>query len=1006
MIARARTRLRRAFFKAAALFALLALATGSSTWARQIFQRGDSEYLIDAWETDDGLPENSATAMAQTADGYLWFGTFNGLVRFDGVKFSVLDASNTPELPSAGIVNLHLDSAGSMWVSTLLGLVVRRGGAWVRYGPEQGWTGNYVRTFSENAGVLCLTSFDGKVFRVENDRVRELPRPPGPSEGFAGNVDGAGRVWVAQQGFFGVWDGQRWVASPLTDLVTNHFNWAGQARDGSFLMLGDTSGLLRIKDGQLRGRVELPPMSPGAWRLDEDGEGNVWVSGHGLDRISPQGQVAHFSSTNGLTYDNLRFTFEDREHNIWVGASGGGLMRLKRRTVFSYGTEHGLAERNVKAVMEEAPGRMLVGTFGQGIERLEAGRFSPVPAPPGQEYSGFVQCLVRDRLDNTWIGSYRAESLGRSLIVLGNHEPPKAPPAQAGTEGVRSLFEDAQGRIWLGTYETISVFAEGQFKTTGPNENNRLAAVRGFAQNPSDGTMWAANSYGLFRLEGDAWREIKAADGASLRGLNCVRVERDGTVWIGQGGVGILRLRGRNWSSITQRNGLPARDITCFLDDNLGNWWMGSNRGIIRAKKQDLDGVADGVQAELPHQVFNISDGMASVECAPGYQSASARDSQGRLWFATLKGVAMVDPQKLHLNVEPPKVVIERVAYTDRSGAAREVLWPAGRQVVVPAGSRELAIYYAGLNYAAPEKMRFAYRADEPGARWVDVQGRRNISFPQLRPGALNLRVKAANNDGVWNETGAALALLVQPFYWQTLWFRGLAFLVAGGGIGLSAWRLTLNRIERRLEVLEAQRNLMVERSRLAAIVESSDDAIIGQSTDGIVTSWNHGAERIFGYAATEVIGGQIGTIFPANQLDDEAQIRRRMNTGADAIQIETVCAAKSGRLIVVAQSISAIRDAGGEILGFARICRDVTEPKRAEEALRRSEQQFSNVVNTVDGIVWEADARTLRFTFVSNQAERLLGYPIADWLGQPDFWSDHIHPGDRAGAVQFRQAV
>lgn len=988
--------------RAAALLLLITSATTYPLLARPLPVPGDSEYLIDAWETDDGLPENSATAMVQTPDGYLWFGTFNGLVRFDGIKFTVFDPSNTPELPSAGIVNLHLDSSGRLWVSTMNGLAVRTGSKWVRYGLEQGWTGDYVRTFSENAGVIGLTSFDGKVFRSDNNRLIELPMPPGEKSGYAGHVDRTGRIWVAQKGFFGSWDGQRWVASGLAGLVTNQFNWAGQARDGSLLVLGHQSGLLRIDQGQLRSQLKLPQQPTEAWRIDDDSEGNSWISAHGLYRVSPRGEILNYTSTNGLTYDRLRFTFEDQERNLWVGSSGGGLMRFKKRTVHTVGLAEGLPERNVRAIIEEAPGRMLVGTFGSGVHRLEAGRFSPVPDPDITRYNGFDQCLLRDRQGNLWIGMQESGSLGLGLSIVTASEWRRIPAEQSGGQSVGALFEDAQGRIWIGGDKGISVFESGQFKPQTQAERVALGGVRSFAQNPADGTMWAASSQGLFRLESEAWKEIKDSNGASLRGLNCLRIELDGTVWMGQAGVGLLRLRGGKWSAITQTQALPARDITCFLEDDLGYWWLGSNRGVIRATRKDFERVADGTLDQLPYQVFNLSDGMASIECTPGYQSTAVKDSQGRLWFATLKGVAMIDPHQLHLNATPPQVIIEGVTYIDHLGAMRRIIGVPPDNTVIPAGSRELEIHYAGLNYTAPEKMRFAYRTEDPSAPWVDVQERRSISYPQLRPGPLRLRIKAANNDGVWNETGATLALVVQPFFWQTLWFRFLALAVSGSGFGLTAWRITSNRAKRRIEVLETQRALMEDRSRLSVIVESSDDAIIGQSTDGIITSWNRGAERIFGYTAAEVIGRSFSVIVPEDRLDEEEEIRNKIHSGARSNQFQTVCKTKARGQITVSLTISAIRDAAGRMLGFARISRDITEQKRAEEALKRSERQFFSLVNTIDGIVWEADARTFQFTFVSSQAERFLGYPVADWLRSATFWAEHIHPEDRETAVQY----
>ncbi len=158
--------------------------------------RSDPDYLIDSWEAQQGIPDNSATAILQAPDGYLWIGTFNGLVQFDGVKFRVFDSSNVPALPtSPGIVSLHLDACGRLWVSTLRGMVVRQAGRWIPYPRERGWTGDYARTFAENAGVVCITSFDGKVFRESAGRLEELPEPSGQKgRGYFGQLDRGGTI--------------------------------------------------------------------------------------------------------------------------------------------------------------------------------------------------------------------------------------------------------------------------------------------------------------------------------------------------------------------------------------------------------------------------------------------------------------------------------------------------------------------------------------------------------------------------------------------------------------------------------------------------------------------------------------------------------------------------------------------------------------------------------------------------------------------------------------------
>jgi len=362
------------------------------------------EYLIDVWETEQGLPENSATAMVQTGDGYIWFGTFNGLVRFDGVKFHVFNPSNTPELPDAGIVNLHLDAGQRLWISTYRGLATWHNRQWAPYGPAQGWTGDFVRTFSENAGVLCITSFDGKVFRCDGASLQELPEPPGnKGRGYFGHVDSNGMIWVVQDGFFGSWNGQKWTSSNLANEVRNGFQGAVTGRDGSLLVL-NSNGLQRLKDADIQEHRKLPEEIREVWSLTEDHEGNVWIgtTHSGMYKVSSRGEMSHYSSTNGLSYDAVRFIFEDRERNIWVGGSGGGLSRLKPRAVMSYGLESGLPERIVKAVAEESPGKILIGTYGNGLARLENERIQQIYPwlPPSQP--DYTQCLMVDRAGNTW----------------------------------------------------------------------------------------------------------------------------------------------------------------------------------------------------------------------------------------------------------------------------------------------------------------------------------------------------------------------------------------------------------------------------------------------------------------------------------------------------------------------------------------------------------------------------------------------------------------------------
>ncbi len=282
----------------------------------------DSEYLIDSWQTEQGLPENSANAMVQTADGYLWIATFNGLVRFDGMKFTVFNRSNTPELPSDGIINLHLDQSGRMWISALKGIAIRQDDKWGVVKKSRVSPGNFIRTFSEAAGVVCFTTYDGKVFRVEGGSPIELPAPPGlAGQGYLAHVDRTGTIWAGQDHFFGHFDGRDWIASALATTVTNKLRGIGTARDGSLLAVSGNT-LRRINNGQVTSESVLDHDPNVLWRIYEDSGSNIWLCTQekGLFRVAPSGAMRQFSTTPTDSVElGIRFAFEDREKNLWGG---------------------------------------------------------------------------------------------------------------------------------------------------------------------------------------------------------------------------------------------------------------------------------------------------------------------------------------------------------------------------------------------------------------------------------------------------------------------------------------------------------------------------------------------------------------------------------------------------------------------------------------------------------------------------------------------------------------
>lgn len=969
----------------------------------------DSEYLIDSWESDQGLPENSATAMVQTPDGYLWFGTFGGLVRFDGLKFTVFDSGNTPGLANSGIINLFLDASQRIWVSTYRGLAVSEPGQYTKLHPVKEWRGDYVRSFHEDGGVLCATSFDGHVFRAQGEQMGMLPLPLGTNGfGYLGWVDPRGRVWVSQHqsAFFGYWDGQGWQKSDLASVLHPDFVALKGLPDGRLLVVKKQE-IVYLSGEQVQRRMPIiwPEKIPEAWSVNQDHLGNVWISSQGLYRVSPTGETRYFSSTNGLTYNSLRFTFQDGEENLWVGTSGGGLLRFKQRTFVSGTEQNGLKNRNVRAVLEESPGSILIGTFGGGLEgglyRWKEGRIT-LANPSATGLPRYIQCLLQDRERNIWLGGYASGPEVSGLTILKPTKPQIISNQECGARSVRALFQDSQGRIWIGGGKTVVLCDKGQFTALTPPAENKLDDVRFFAENPQNGEIWAAGREGLFRNSTGQWSEIKGPSGESVLGLACLRFEEDGSLWLGGMEIPFLkRLKNGQWSDLKSRPAAADAHIGCILDDGMGYWWLGSNLGVIRVAHSNLTEVAEGRMNQADCQVFDQSDGLASSECTVGFQNTGAKDSQGRLWFASLKGVSMVDPRTLKLNHHRPPVVPESITYLDRNGnsaslnlGSASATGKANAPWSLPAGFRQMQARFAVLSFSASEKVRLHYELTRNNQLFASKDGNeRTVSYPWLPPGSYAMRVTAANNDNVWNHDGCTIAFTVEPFFYQTYWFRVLGALLLVGGGGTSVGLTMKRRMQRMTEALAQRRQQEQLQARLAAILEGTSDLVAFAEPSGKAIYVNDAGRRMLGLELGDSLAG-INILEPHNALNEGPIPVRNPAQGQshEALSFESSWRNHQGNMVPVSQVLIVHRREDGAIDFISTIARDITERKRAENALHEHQQIIKAIVETSQDWIWAVD--TSGKHIYSNQAvENILGYTPTEFQ---EVGLDLLHPDDR----------
>jgi len=767
--------------------------------------------LIRTWETENGLPENSATAVVQSDDGYLWFGTFNGLVRFNGEDFAVFNPANTPQLPSAGIVNLHQDRAGRLWVSTYAGLVVLEDGQWRQLSRIEGWAGDYARTFTERSnGDLLVTSFNGRIFEFSGGRLQELPMPPGEEQqGYLGAVDEDGQWWAVQHRFIGKWEQGRWVPTVSIPQLDRATVGCGPARDGGiWLLLGKE--LRKYRRGVEAARIVLPESPGGVWSVSEDGEGRVWIASfnRGFCYVTPAGRMTRLNATNGGS-DRGRCVFEDRERNLWLGTSGDGLIRLTPRRFRHFDLLEGRKGVVVKSVSPDLEGGVWAATYGHGLFHLGEGGATRVALPGLTNDSSYLQTVLADRTGRVWVGT-----MGDSIRIVAGDTFRRVSSEQAGGNNPIALFEDSRGRTWIGGGGTSVVASDGtnflRFELAG---DPATMAVTGFAEDAT-GAIWLANTRGAFRQASDQpFQEVKGEDGQSISQIACLKADSNGSMWLGSS-RGLWRWKSGKLSVITSLSGIPIAEVQGMEEDREGYLWMTSGRRILRARSANLHAAADGGLAAVDGEVFDSSDGLATAAFSASRQPALARDTRGRLWFATDKGVAMIDPASLRLNDRPPPVQIEELDYyvpatgelpasksSGRGEMRMRAIAPFAGPVVLPAGSRRLEVRYAALSFSAPEKVRFQVKLEGADTDWRDPGGQRVAYFHDLPPGNYTFRVRAANPDGVWNLSGASLAFTILPSLWQTGGFRfaGAVFLMASGGSVVWWWaRSRVRRSEER----------------------------------------------------------------------------------------------------------------------------------------------------------------------------------------------------------------
>jgi signal transduction histidine kinase/ligand-binding sensor domain-containing protein len=785
---------------------LLSLLAAGPAWAVDP-SRHISQYAHTAWRIQDGVFSGTPKAISQTTDGFVWIGTTSGLVRFDGVRF-VPWIPPDEQLPSSRINSLLGTPDGSLWIGTAAGLSRWQNHHLTNYVKERGVVTSILQARngaiwislsdpSGEVGPLCQILGNGMQCHGKEDGI--------PDDSYAPLVeDSQGNFWLGGSTNLVRWKpGSHGVYNPtglktsagaggVDDLAADPDGslWVGVFRIGAGL------GLQRLVQGIWKPfrtpEFDGTTVAVGALQLDRHNALWVGTEDRGIYRIYG-GRVEHFGSANGLSGDYVIHCFEDREGNLWVLTSSG-VDSFRDLGVVSFSTREGLRTNEVNSVF----------VFPDGA---------------------------------VWISG--ADSLGtrdpsRVSSIIGKSLP---------GELVTSIFEDRAGRLWVGIDNTLTIYQDGRFRQIKRGNGSSLGMILGITEDV-DGTIWVESKgppMCLMRIqdlavreefpaprmpaarriaadpEGGIWLGLINGDLARYRHgqtetfhfqhapdsrVEQVSVNPDGSV-LGATAFGLIGWRRGKQLTLTVRNGLPCDVVYAFISDNRDDLWLYTQCGLVEITATELQKWWERPDVVLQVRVFDALDG-AQPGRAPF--AAAARSPDGRLWFANGYLLQMIDPDHLAENRIAPPVQVEGIVADRRNYVPQDGLR-------LPALTRDLEIDYTALSFVAPQKVRFRYRLEGRDSAWQEPGTRRQAFYSDLRPGRYRFQVIACNNNGVWNDTGAALDFSVTPAWYQNSWVRILG-VVCVVFIMAVLYRLRVSQIAKAIGARFDER--LAERTRMA----------------------------------------------------------------------------------------------------------------------------------------------------------------------------------------------
>ncbi|MBI2510679.1 MAG: hypothetical protein HYV96_01755 [Opitutae bacterium] len=786
-----------------------------AAWLTNVIARGGEADSTTTWQVQERASAKTITAVLQSKAGYLWLGTYDGLVRYDGVAYSLLRAPNLAQWHDDGVTSLFEAPDGTLWIGHARGGVsAMKDGVFDYHPPAEGGRFEKIQSIAadERGDVWALDS-SGRLRRVRDNF--EIP----PQGSGAGNLLGmtclpGGHIWLTSGSHLYALENaalrmepNAGASEPLPVVQA-----AVASRDGGLWIVAE-GDLWKWKPGSPRqkfARLALPFTAISAILEAHDGRLFISTAESGMEILTPGAapqQTVFARSANNWVTDCVLSLCEDREGGVWLGTSGAGLFKLHETRVRSLVPPDAWEGRAVLTTCPAGDGGFWVGTEGAGLYRLHPDGRWEKPTVAGGLQNLYLWALYQEPGGPLWIGSWTG------LDVFRDGRVAPAPGSADLPSPIFAISPARDGGLWIGGRRGVAHYRNGEIRWLEPEGARILIQVHAIVEQP-DGVLWvSSDGEGLARVQDGHITRYLTRDGLPTDYLKGLLLDESGTLWVGSRDGGLIRVKDGRIAVIGAVNGLADATVSQIMDDGQGFLWMSTHAGILRVSKRELNDCADGKIREVHCLNYRRPDGLKSLICSSSQQAQDCKTADGSLVFSSDQDLALVDPKKVRLNTQVPPVVIEEVRVGGRLVTGPG---PIAAPLRVGPGVGRIEIAYTGLSFAEPGLVRFKYRLEGLDPEWVQAGTERRAAYNAVPPGHYVFKVTAANNDNLWNTAGRSVAIVVLPHFWQTWWFRLSALILLLLATGAVVWFQARARLLRKLERLRLERAIQNERTRIA----------------------------------------------------------------------------------------------------------------------------------------------------------------------------------------------